>query len=144
VHSSKSVTRLDSTVTVDPRDIDVARMDVDGLPPTVPGLIRRRASLGDKRFVVVDSEVLTYREAERASAELARGLLAIGKGPADYPRDDRRGCAHAFQWQARCPCSPQSPDMNQAGSAIERFAAVIPSCAETERSATLRWAFTSS
>jgi hypothetical protein len=52
---------------MDGKDADVARMDVDGLSPTVPRLIRRRASLGDKKFVVADSEVLTYREAERAS-----------------------------------------------------------------------------
>jgi acyl-CoA synthetase (AMP-forming)/AMP-acid ligase II len=64
--------------------MDVARIDVDGMAPTVPRLIRRRASLGDKKFLVADSEVLTYAEAERRSAELARGLLALGIGKGSH------------------------------------------------------------
>jgi acyl-CoA synthetase (AMP-forming)/AMP-acid ligase II len=65
-----------------PGDMDeVARMDIDGLTPTVPRLLRARAAaLGAKRFVVCDDDVLTYEDADRRSAQLARGLLAVGVG----------------------------------------------------------------
>lgn len=54
----------------------------DGLPLTVPALLRERAAArGDHRLLVCDDETLTYAEAERRSAESAKGLLAIGAGP---------------------------------------------------------------
>jgi len=60
---------------------DVTRMDIDGIRPTVPDLLRARASaLGSACLLTCDDEVLTYEQAERESAELARGLLAIGVG----------------------------------------------------------------
>lgn len=53
----------------------------DDLALTVPELVRHRADeYGEKRFVACDDESLTYAEADRRSAELARGLLAIGAG----------------------------------------------------------------
>ena len=53
----------------------------DDLPLTLPALLAVRAAQhGDRTFVVVDESTLGYREAEQRSAELARGLLAIGAG----------------------------------------------------------------
>ena len=53
----------------------------DDLPLTVPALLRvRAADHGEAAFVVCDDDVLTYGEADRRSASLARGLLAIGAG----------------------------------------------------------------
>jgi acyl-CoA synthetase (AMP-forming)/AMP-acid ligase II len=53
----------------------------DGLPLTVPRLLAARAAArGDHRFLVCDQDVLTYAEAERRSAALAKGLLATGAG----------------------------------------------------------------
>jgi acyl-CoA synthetase (AMP-forming)/AMP-acid ligase II len=57
----------------------------DGLPLTIPRLLRERAdALGEKAFVVCDSEALSYREAERRSARLARALLAAGVGKGSH------------------------------------------------------------
>jgi acyl-CoA synthetase (AMP-forming)/AMP-acid ligase II len=51
----------------------------DRLPLNVPALLAERAEThGDKPLLVCDDDVLTYREAERRSARLARGLLARG------------------------------------------------------------------
>src|SRR5690349_17804426 len=53
----------------------------DGLPLTVPQLLRARArERGDAIFLVCDDERLSYAEADRRSAALARGLLALGAG----------------------------------------------------------------
>jgi acyl-CoA synthetase (AMP-forming)/AMP-acid ligase II len=53
----------------------------DDLPLTVPALLHARAAArGEAAFVVCDDDVLTYGEADRRSASLARGLLAIGAG----------------------------------------------------------------
>jgi acyl-CoA synthetase (AMP-forming)/AMP-acid ligase II len=53
----------------------------DDLPLTVPALLGARAAQrGEAAFVVCDDDVVTYAEAERRSAALARGLLAIGVG----------------------------------------------------------------
>lgn len=59
-----------------------ARVDAgDALPLTIPRLLHERATqLGDARFAVCDAESITYREAERRSAQLARALLAAGVG----------------------------------------------------------------
>jgi acyl-CoA synthetase (AMP-forming)/AMP-acid ligase II len=62
------------------------RVDVgDGLPLTIPRLLHERAdALGDATFVVCDASALSYREAERRSAHLARALLAAGIGKGDH------------------------------------------------------------
>lgn len=51
----------------------------DALPLTVPALLRARAGASpDHVLLAVDDETLTYAEADRRSAELARALLAAG------------------------------------------------------------------
>jgi acyl-CoA synthetase (AMP-forming)/AMP-acid ligase II len=53
----------------------------DGLPLTIPALLRARVeSRGSSVLLVCDDDVLTYEGAEKRSAALARGLLAIGAG----------------------------------------------------------------
>jgi acyl-CoA synthetase (AMP-forming)/AMP-acid ligase II len=53
----------------------------DGLPLTLPALLRERvASHGATALLACDADVLTYADAERRSAALARGLLAAGAG----------------------------------------------------------------
>jgi acyl-CoA synthetase (AMP-forming)/AMP-acid ligase II len=53
----------------------------DALPLTIPSLLHERAEqLGEKAFVVCDASTISYREAERRSARLARALLAAGVG----------------------------------------------------------------
>lgn len=48
---------------------------------TVGRLLHQRAGkLGDHLLLVCDSERLTYRQAEQQSADLARGLVALGAG----------------------------------------------------------------
>jgi acyl-CoA synthetase (AMP-forming)/AMP-acid ligase II len=57
----------------------------DGLPLTIPALLRARAeSRGAAVWLVCDDDVLTYADAEQRSAELARGLLAAGAGPGTH------------------------------------------------------------
>jgi len=54
----------------------------DGLPLTIPALLRARvAARGASVLLACDDDVLTWAEAERRSAALARGLLAAGAGP---------------------------------------------------------------
>ena len=54
----------------------------DGLPLTIPALLRSRTDAEpDRVLLAVDDGVLTYGVASRRSAELARGLLAAGIGP---------------------------------------------------------------
>src|SRR5262245_57157314 len=49
--------------------------------PTLPELLRRAADrFGDKPFLSLEAQRLSFRGAERASAELARALLAHGVG----------------------------------------------------------------
>ncbi len=65
--------------------MDIARTDAAGTVTTVPLLLRQRAAeCGTKRFLVCDSDVLRYDEAERRSALLARGLLAAGVGKGSH------------------------------------------------------------
>jgi acyl-CoA synthetase (AMP-forming)/AMP-acid ligase II len=65
--------------------VDVTRMDIDGVIPTIPRLLRARAdALGSKKLLVCDADVLTYAEADRRSAPLARGLLALGVGKGSH------------------------------------------------------------
>jgi acyl-CoA synthetase (AMP-forming)/AMP-acid ligase II len=53
----------------------------DGLPLTVPALLRDRAlRYGGRVLLVCDDDVLTYADADRRSRVLARGLLALGAG----------------------------------------------------------------
>ena len=50
-------------------------------PDTVAGVLRRQAEArGSHPLLVCDADRLTYAEAERRSAELARGLVALGAG----------------------------------------------------------------
>jgi acyl-CoA synthetase (AMP-forming)/AMP-acid ligase II len=62
--------------------VTATRVDVgDGLPLTLPALLAARAvDRPDHRWVVCDDDALTYREADTASAALAKGLLAAGVG----------------------------------------------------------------
>jgi acyl-CoA synthetase (AMP-forming)/AMP-acid ligase II len=49
--------------------------------PTVPNLLGFvRASHGEREFLIFEDQRITYAEADRRSAELAKGLLAIGVG----------------------------------------------------------------
>jgi acyl-CoA synthetase (AMP-forming)/AMP-acid ligase II len=60
-------------------NVTAERIDVgDDLPLTVGALLAARATAGDAPLLVTDDEVLTYGDADRRSAELARGLMAIG------------------------------------------------------------------
>jgi acyl-CoA synthetase (AMP-forming)/AMP-acid ligase II len=53
----------------------------DGLPLTVPALLRDRAARrGEHPLLICDDETLTYDDAGERSAALARGLLAEGAG----------------------------------------------------------------
>ena len=53
----------------------------DGLPLTVPALLRRQAAARPSHpLLACDAETLTYAEADRRSAALATGLLAAGAG----------------------------------------------------------------
>ncbi len=52
-----------------------------GDSPTVAGILRHQARLrGDHPLLVCDGDRISYAEAERRSAELARGLIAVGAG----------------------------------------------------------------
>jgi acyl-CoA synthetase (AMP-forming)/AMP-acid ligase II len=66
--------------------MSVPRVDAgDALPLTIPRLLRERAAaLGDAPFVACDAARLSYREAERRSARLARALLAAGVGKGSH------------------------------------------------------------
>jgi len=56
-------------------------MPVPDAPPTVSALVRELAARhGDHSLIVVGDRRLSYKEAERESALLARGLLASGVG----------------------------------------------------------------
>jgi acyl-CoA synthetase (AMP-forming)/AMP-acid ligase II len=54
----------------------------DGMPASIPELLRIRRAEADGEFLVTDDERLTFSEADTASLELADALLAsgIGKG----------------------------------------------------------------
>jgi acyl-CoA synthetase (AMP-forming)/AMP-acid ligase II len=53
----------------------------DGLPLALPALWRRNADArGDALLLVCDDERLTYAEADRRSARIAKGLIAAGAG----------------------------------------------------------------
>jgi acyl-CoA synthetase (AMP-forming)/AMP-acid ligase II len=74
----------------------------DALPLTIPALLRARAGArGASLLLTCDDDVLTYADAERRSAALARGLLAAGAGPGTrvgivHPN----GSAFAVAWLA--------------------------------------------
>lgn len=54
--------------------------DLVGMPATVPQLLSARQGEPDNPFVITADERLTYRDANRRSAELAVGLLEVGVG----------------------------------------------------------------
>src|SRR4051812_5762162 len=56
-----------------------AAKDTTDLPFTLPALLRRQAALhGDRIFMAVDGERISYAQVESRSRLLARGLLASG------------------------------------------------------------------
>src|SRR5206468_1260094 len=53
--------------------------------PTVPVLVRSAADThGDAPLVIADGQVLSYRDADQRSRQLARGLLAKGVRKGDH------------------------------------------------------------
>ncbi len=74
----------------------------DGLPLTLPALLRARAeSHGASALLTCDDDVLTYADAERRSAALARGLLALGAGSGTHVALlHPNGSAFAVAWLA--------------------------------------------
>ena len=82
----------------------------DALPLTVPALVRERAGRGDHRLLVCDDLELSYAEAQRRSAALAKGLLALGAGPGT-----RVGLLY-----------PNGPDFVVAALAGPGFASSVP------------------
>src|SRR3989442_9862022 len=65
------------------RGVTAAAIDAgDGLPLTIPALLRARAAArGASTLLACDDDILTYGDADKRSAALARGLLAAGAGP---------------------------------------------------------------
>ena len=64
----------------------LSEANLDMKPDAIGDIIETRAKeLGDKTYVrfLSDNEELTFREADRASAEFGRGLLAIGVVPGE-------------------------------------------------------------
>ncbi|OBH57592.1 acyl-CoA synthetase [Mycobacterium mantenii] len=60
-------------------------MPFPNLLPTIPALVRSCAArFGDKPFLIVDGQELTYRDLDRRSAALAIALLAEGIGKGDH------------------------------------------------------------
>ncbi len=52
----------------------------NGMPASIPELLRIRRAEADGEFLVTDDERLTFSEADTASRELADALLASGVG----------------------------------------------------------------
>ena len=53
--------------------------------PTVAAILRSQAqSRGDHPLLICDAERVSYTEAERLSARLARGLIARGAGKGSH------------------------------------------------------------
>ena len=53
--------------------------------PTVAEILREQArSRGDQPLLVCDTERISYAEADRRSAQLARGLIALGAGKGSH------------------------------------------------------------
>ena len=52
----------------------------NGMPASIPELLRLRRSEPDGEFLVADNERLTFAEADAASLDLADALLASGVG----------------------------------------------------------------
>ena len=52
----------------------------NGMPASIPELLKMRRAEPDGEFLVTDNERLTFREADTASLELAEALLASGVG----------------------------------------------------------------
>jgi acyl-CoA synthetase (AMP-forming)/AMP-acid ligase II len=52
----------------------------NGMPASIPELLRMRRAEADGEFLVTDDETLTFSEADTASLELAEALLASGVG----------------------------------------------------------------
>jgi acyl-CoA synthetase (AMP-forming)/AMP-acid ligase II len=94
----------------------------DGLPLTVPELLRARAGeRPDDVLLVSDDDSLTYAEADRRSAELAKGFLAsglVGKGTHVgilHPN----GSAFAVAWLAAARVGAVSVPLSTFSTATE-------------------------
>ena len=64
----------------------------NGMPASIPELLRLRRSEPDGEFLVTDTERLTFAEADTASLELADALLASGVICSINPAACQRGC----------------------------------------------------
>jgi acyl-CoA synthetase (AMP-forming)/AMP-acid ligase II len=96
----------------------------DGLPLTLPELLRQRASEhADRLLLVCDDERLTYAQAEARSRLLARGLLAAGAG---------KGSHVAVLY-------PNSPGFAVAAYAAMRIGAVLVPISTFSTVDELRW-----
>jgi len=95
----------------------------DGLPLTIPARVHARArERGDADFVVCDDARLSYGEAERRSARLARSLLAAG-----VAKGERVGLL-----------LPNGPDFAVAWLAAARIGAVAAPFSTFSRAGELR------
>ena len=93
----------------------------DGLPLTLPALLRARAEArGAAALLTCDDDVLSYADAERRSAALARGLLAAGAGKGTqvgilYPN----GSAFAVAWLAAARIGAVAVSLSTFSTAAE-------------------------
>ena len=96
----------------------------DGLPLTIPALVRQRArEQGDRVLLVCDRERLTYAEADERSRLLARGLLAAGAA---------KGSHVALLY-------PNGPDFIVGALAAARIGAVVLPFSTLSTADELRW-----
>lgn len=106
--------------------MDAVRIgDGDAFRPTLPELIKAAARAhGERPFVVLEDEVLTFAGAERKSAAWARGLLAMGVG-----KGSRVGLL-----------MPNSPDWAVAWFAAARTGALTTAMSTFYQPPELAWA----
>jgi acyl-CoA synthetase (AMP-forming)/AMP-acid ligase II len=96
----------------------------DGLPLTVPALLAARAEArGDRPMIICDDVTLTYAEADRESARLAKGLVARGAS-----RGSRVGILH-----------PNGPPFVTAWLAAARIGALSFPYSTFSPATELRW-----
>jgi acyl-CoA synthetase (AMP-forming)/AMP-acid ligase II len=93
----------------------------DGLPLTIPALLRARvAARGDAVLLVCDYDVLGYAEADRRSAALARGLLAAGAGKGTHVGIlHPNGSAFAVAWLAAARIGAVAAPLSTFSTAAE-------------------------
>jgi len=93
----------------------------DGLPLTIPALLRARvASRGDSVLLACDDDLLTWADAERRSAALARGLLAAGAGKGTHVGIlHPNGSAFVVAWLAAARIGAVSVPLSTFSTAAE-------------------------